>query len=72
MTEFTVTGRAVTAVRVLRFPVRLFTEMMLRIPVLVQRLVSIMTDRVRNTTTANQQQDKLMVWASSPPDWHTS
>src|SRR6185503_13017270 len=47
MTAFTVTGRAATNVRLLRFPVRLFPEMMQRLPQLVQRLVSIMTDRVR-------------------------
>jgi len=60
MTSFTVTGRAVTEVRVLRFPVRLFPEMIQRMPLLVQRLVNIMSDRVRETTTADQQQDKLM------------
>jgi len=60
MTAFTVTGRAATEVRVLRFPVRLFPEMLQRMPLLVQRLVSIMSDRVREMTTADQQQDKLM------------
>ena len=60
MTEFTVTGYAVTNVRLLRFPVRLFPEMMQRMPVLVERLVGIMSDRVRESTTLDQQQDKLM------------
>src|SRR5262249_55560959 len=60
MTKFTVTGRAATEGRVLRFPARLFPEMMQRMPLLVQRLVSIMSDRVRETTTVDQQQDKLM------------
>ena len=60
MTEFTVTGYAVTDVRVLWFPVHLFPEMMLRMPELVQRLVGIMSDRVRESTTLDQQQDKLM------------
>ena len=60
MTAFTVTGRAATDVRLLRFPARLFPEMMQRMPILVQRLVGIMSDRVRETTTADQQQDKLM------------
>ena len=60
MTEFTVTGRAVTASRILRFPVNLFPELVLRIPILAKRLVGIMSDRVRETTTADQQQDKLM------------
>jgi signal transduction histidine kinase len=60
MTAFQVTGRAVTNVRLLRFPVGLFPEMMQRMPVLVQRLVGIMSDRVRESTTLDQQQDKLM------------
>ena len=60
MKEFTVTGYAVTNVRLLRFPVRLFPEMMQRMPVLVERLVGIMSDRVRESTTLDQQQDKLM------------
>jgi len=60
MKEFTVTGRAVSDVRLLRFPVRLFPEMMQRMPVLVERLVGIMSDRVRESTTLDQQQDKLM------------
>ena len=60
MTEFTVTGYAVTDGRLLRFPVRLFPQMMQRMPLLVQRLVGIMSDRVREATTIDQQQDKLM------------
>jgi signal transduction histidine kinase len=60
MTEFQVTGYAVTDVRLLWFPVTLFPEMMQRMPVLVQRLVGIMSDRVREATTLDQQQDKLM------------
>lgn len=60
MTGFQVTGRAVTDVRLLWFPVTLFPELMQRMPVLVQRLVGIMSDRVRESTTLDQQQDKLM------------
>jgi signal transduction histidine kinase len=60
MTELQVTGRAVTNVRLLWFPVELFPEMMQRMPVLVQRLVWILSDRVREATTLDQQQDKLM------------
>jgi CRP-like cAMP-binding protein/AraC-like DNA-binding protein len=60
MTEFQVTGYAVTDVRLLWFPVRHFPEMMQRMPVLVERLVGIMSDRVRESTTLDQQQDKLM------------
>ena len=60
MTEFQATGHAVTDVRELRFPVRLFPEMFQRMPLLVQRLVGIMSDRVREAATLDQQQDKLM------------
>jgi signal transduction histidine kinase len=60
MTEYRVIGRAVTDVRVLQFPARLFPELMQRMPVLVQRLVGILSDRVRETTTIDQQQDKLI------------
>jgi CRP-like cAMP-binding protein len=47
MTAMQATGHAVTSVRVLQFPVRLFPEMMQRMPILVQRLVAIMMDRVQ-------------------------
>src|ERR1041385_2885025 len=60
MTEFQVTGYAVTDVRLLWFPVRFFPEMMQRMPLLVERLVGIMSDRVREAATLDQQQDKLM------------
>jgi signal transduction histidine kinase len=60
MTGFTVTGRTVTPSRVMRFPVRLFPELVQRMPILAKRLVGIMSDRVREMTTADQQQDKLM------------
>src|SRR5215472_4671457 len=53
MTAFTVTGRAATEIRMLRFPVRLFPELMQRMPLLVQRLVNIMSDRVREMTTVD-------------------
>ena len=60
MTEWSATGRAVTQMRVLQFPVRLFPELLQRMPVLVERLVGIMSDRVRDVTVADQQRDKLM------------
>ena len=60
MTELQVTGRAVTDVRLLWFPSSLFPELMQRMPVAVERLVGIMSDRVREVTTLDQQQDKLM------------
>ncbi len=60
MVQFTLTGRAATAVRLMRFPTKLFPELLQRMPELAKRLVGIMSDRVRETTTVDQQQDKLM------------
>jgi signal transduction histidine kinase len=60
MREWSATGRAVTPMRVLTFPVSLFPELFQRMPVLTERLVGIMSDRVRDVTTADQQRDKLM------------
>lgn len=60
MTTWSATGRALTNMRVLRFPVTLFPELMQRMPVLVQRLVGLMSDRVREVTVADQQRDKLI------------
>ncbi len=59
MTHITVTGRADEPVRVLFFPSTLFQEMIQRMPTLAQRLVGILTDRVRETTRGEQQRDKL-------------
>jgi signal transduction histidine kinase len=59
MTHITVTGRAEEPVRVLLFRGALFQEMLHRMPLLGQRLVGILTDRVRETTRGEQQRDKL-------------
>jgi signal transduction histidine kinase len=59
MKVWSATGRAITDVRVLKFPVRLFPEMFQRMPLLVERLVHIMSDRVREVTASDQQRDKL-------------
>jgi signal transduction histidine kinase len=60
MTEWGATGYVLSNMRVLLFPTRLFPEMMQRMPVLVQRLVGLMSDRVREVTAADQQRDKLI------------
>ena len=60
MKDWSATGRAVTNMRVLLFPRRLFPEMLQRLPILVERLVGLMSDRVREVTAADQQRDKLM------------
>jgi signal transduction histidine kinase len=53
-------GRAVVRTRVLLFPVRLFPELIQRMPVLAERLVWILSDRVRETTKADERRGKLM------------
>src|SRR5215472_6086114 len=59
MKQFTVTGRAVTNGRILRFPSSLFPELIQKMPELVKRLVGVMTDRVREATCMAQQRDRL-------------
>src|SRR5207237_9170412 len=54
MKEFTVTGRAVTDGRVLRFPVSRFSELVQKMPELTTRLVGLMSDRIREATGIEQ------------------
>jgi signal transduction histidine kinase len=55
----TVTGRAVSPVHYLGFPVVHFQELFMRLPELVRRLVGLLADRVRNVTRVEQQHEKL-------------
>jgi|HubBroStandDraft_5_1064220.scaffolds.fasta_scaffold28583_2 signal transduction histidine kinase len=59
MKQFTITGRAITDSRVLRFPAALFPELVQKMPELTKRLVGLMADRIRETTRIEQQQDRL-------------
>ncbi len=59
MKKFTVTGRAVTDSHVLRFPAALFPDLVQKMPELAQRLVGLMSDRIRETTRIEQQRDRL-------------
>ena len=59
MKQFSVTGRAVTDGRVLRFPASLFPELVQKMPELTTRLVGMMSDRIRETTRFEQQRDRL-------------
>ncbi len=59
MKQFTVTGRAITAGRILRFPAALFPELVQKMPELTKRLVGLMSDRIRETTRFEQQRDRL-------------
>src|SRR5438270_9263582 len=59
MKQFTVTGRAITEGRVLRFPASLFPDLVQKMPELATRLVGLMSDRIRETTRFEQQRDRL-------------
>jgi signal transduction histidine kinase len=59
MKQFTVSGRAITDGRALRFPASKFPELVQKMPVLTQRLVGLMSDRIRETTRLEQQRDRL-------------
>src|SRR5947199_5632630 len=59
MKQFVVTGRAVTAGKILRFPSSLFPELIQKMPELTKRLVGLLSDRIRETTRIEQQRDRL-------------
>jgi len=59
MKRFTVSGRAVTNSRALRFPASLFPDLIQKMPELTKRLVGLMSDRIRETTRMEQQRDRL-------------
>src|ERR1700690_298350 len=54
MKQYTVTGRALTGGRILRFPASLFPELVHKMPELAKRLVGVMADRVREATRLEQ------------------
>jgi signal transduction histidine kinase len=60
MKRFTVTGRALTDGRLIRFPAALFSELIQRMPELTTRLVGMMSDRIREGTRIEQQRDRLV------------
>ena len=59
MKQFTVGCKAITDSRLLRFPTSLFPDLVQRMPELAQRLVGLMSDRIRETTRREQQRDRL-------------
>jgi signal transduction histidine kinase len=59
MKQFSITGRAVTESQVLRFPAARFPELVQKMPELAQRLVGLMSDRIREVTRLEQQRDRL-------------
>jgi signal transduction histidine kinase len=60
MKNFTVTGRALTDGRILRFPAAQFPVLVQKMPELTSRLVGLMSDRVRDATRFEQQRDRLV------------
>jgi signal transduction histidine kinase len=60
LTHYPSTARAVVESRGARLHKSKFIEMLDRMPVLHQRLVSVLADRIRETTVAEQQREKLM------------
>src|SRR5580693_6616193 len=59
MKQFTVSQRAETDGRALRFPAALFPELVQKMPELTKRLVGLMSDRIREVTRLEQQRDRL-------------
>ncbi|MCI0393147.1 MAG: ATP-binding protein [Acidobacteria bacterium] len=60
MTHWGATVRAVTPSSVFLLDTKHFPDMMQRFPALVQRLVEVMSDRVREVTRMDERHDKLM------------
>jgi signal transduction histidine kinase len=60
MTQYGVTIRAVAPSRVFWLETKHFPELMRRFPALLQRLVEVMSDRVREVTRMDERHDKLM------------
>jgi len=59
MKQFTVSQRAETDSRGLRFPASLFPDLIQKMPELTKRLVGLMSDRIREVTRLEQQRDRL-------------
>ena len=63
------TGRALTDGRILKFPSAKFPELVQRMPELAQRLVGLMSDRIRETTRWEQQVTGWRAWENFPRGW---
>ena len=59
MKELKVTGRAMSAGRILRFPSARFPDLIQKMPELAKRLVGVMSDRIREVTRIQEQRDRL-------------
>src|SRR5579864_4594011 len=54
MKNYTLTGRAMSEGRVLRFPSALFPQLVQKMPELTTRLVGLMSDRIREATRSEE------------------
>jgi signal transduction histidine kinase len=59
MKQFTVSLRAETDSRALRYPASQFPDLVQKMPELTKRLVGLMSDRIREVTRMEQQRDRL-------------
>jgi signal transduction histidine kinase len=59
MKQFTVSLRSISDSRLLRFQASQFPELIQKMPELTQRLVGLMSDRIREATRYEQQRDRL-------------
>jgi signal transduction histidine kinase len=59
MKKFALSGRAMSEASMLRFPASLFPDLVQKMPELATRLVGLMSDRIREVTRLEQQQDRL-------------
>ena len=59
MQQFPLTGRAITDSRLLRFSSAGFHDLVQNMPKLAERLVGLMSDRIREATRREQQRDRL-------------
>jgi signal transduction histidine kinase len=60
MKTFTFGARALTDCRILRFPESKYHDLVQKMPELTERLVGMMSDRIRETTRREQQRDRLV------------
>ena len=60
MKTFTFSARALIDCRILRFPESKYHDLVQKMPELTERLVGMMTDRVREMTRREQQRDRLV------------
>jgi signal transduction histidine kinase len=60
MKTFAFSVRALTDCRILRFPESKFQALVQKMPLLAERLVGMMSDRIRETTRREQQRDRLV------------